>query len=64
MSIAGSELADGRELLKPMLAACAGIELSLLSWRLGAVLTLNDCLLLPWAFAGERDNRFVVASDD
>ena len=39
-------------------------KLSMLSWRVGAVLSLNYGLLLGGRFVSERDDCLVVASDN
>ena len=39
-------------------------ELSVLSWRVGAVLSLNYGLLLRGRFVSERDDCLVVASEN
>ena len=39
-------------------------KLSMLSWRVGAVLSLNYGLLLRGRFVSERDDCLVVASDN
>ena len=59
--MAGSELADGWGLVKSMLAGVLQ-ELSVLSWRVGAVQSLNYGLLLQWRLVSERD--LMVTSDN
>jgi len=59
--MAGSELADWWGLVKSMLAGVLQ-ELSVLSWRVGAVQSLNYGLLLQWCLVSERD--LMVTSDN